>query len=165
MNPYVSFILGFITGSVVTFGLLIRDHCKRNKQSKKEKQTQDIQSEALIEKQYADAMTGIKEMNDIIDEYVEDEYDESAHFVISPDEYGNAGLDMIGLTMYKNGVIVYNYSGEIVQDIEYKIGSNNLLRMGEFIENFLFVRDMENFVDYEIEFKDEFYNIEKEDDP
>lgn len=70
-------------------------------------------------------------------------------YVISPDEFGEAGYDRISFTLYADNVLADD--GDIpVGDVDGTVGSDSLSHFGEYEDDSVFVRNDRLKVDYEI---------------
>lgn len=87
-----------------------------------------------------------------------DEYDAEANrpYTISPDDLGDTGYDIEECTMYSDGVMTYDGS-DVMVDIDDVIGTDNLSKVGEYDDDYLYIRNEERETDYKIEFLKEPY--------
>lgn len=155
------FCAGFITGSVIT-GIIITkikeklgdniierlQECydildERNKEPKPEEKQEEVKREMRH-------FTNIAEQYNSADD---------KPYVIHPDDYGNedVGFETDILTLYRDGTLVLNYSGEVIDDIDSYVGEDNLKHMGEYEDDVMYVRNTEFETDYQIDFVDEDY--------
>ena len=72
-------------------------------------------------------------------------------YVISPDEFGEMdGYKCISLSYWANGVLSYEKSGKLVEDVEDMIGVDNLTHFGDYEDDAVHVRNENTKCDYEI---------------
>lgn len=70
-------------------------------------------------------------------------------YVITPVQFEDSDYPVATLTYYSNHVLVDEY-GDVVEDIEGKIGINALNSFGDYEEDSVYVRNDELGIDYEI---------------
>lgn len=85
----------------------------------------------------------------------EEEEDDSmtAPYVISPDEFGDLGYEMVYLSLYADGVVAYDDDNSFMDedDMETLLGGDeNLEQMGKFEPDILHIRNENEYTDYEI---------------
>lgn len=93
-----------------------------------------------LAKQYQSNATKKKEVPDK-HEYI---------YVIPPESFGEAGYETVSLTYYMDGVLAYDNTDEVVDDVEDLIGAGALNTFGEYEDDSVFVRNEELETDYEI---------------
>lgn len=70
-------------------------------------------------------------------------------YVITPTQFEDSDYPAATLTYYSNHVLVDEY-GDVVDDIEAKVGINALNSFGDYEEDCVYVRNDEQGIDYEI---------------
>ena len=78
---------------------------------------------------------------------------DSYPYVISPEELGDMDdYEVVSITAYNDGFLAYDGRNTILdtEEIELKIGKENLDRMGEYEEDAVHVRNDDEKIDYEI---------------
>lgn len=88
--------------------------------------------------------------------------EETVPYVISPDDVGDTGYDLINLTLYSNGVLVDDLDDEVIEDAELLIGNYAIDRIGEYEPDIIHVRNDELQREYEICRVDEEYEAMEE---
>ena len=83
-------------------------------------------------------------------------------YVISPDDVGDTGYDLVNLTLYSNGVLVDDLDDEVIEDAELLIGNYAIDRIGEYEPDIIHVRNDELQREYEICRVDEEYEAMEE---
>lgn len=78
-----------------------------------------------------------------------DEDERERPYVISPDEFDEAGYEIASYTYYADGVLTDD-RGNVVKNVEGILGIDPEEHFGEYEEDSVFVRDDVNRVDYEI---------------
>lgn len=70
--------------------------------------------------------------------------------VISPEEFGEMdGYDTVSLTYYADGVLTDDYDN-VIEDVDSVVGRESLNHFGEYEDDSVFVRNVEEQTDYEI---------------
>lgn len=88
--------------------------------------------------------------------------EETVPYVISPDDVGDTGYDLVNLTLYSNGVLVDDLDDEVIEDAELLIGNYAIDRIGEYEPDIIHVRNDELQREYEICRVDEEYEAMEE---
>lgn len=88
--------------------------------------------------------------------------EEMVPYVISPDDVGDTGYDLVNLTLYSNGVLVDDLDDEVIEDAELLIGNYAIDRIGEYEPDIIHVRNDELQREYEICRVDEEYEAMEE---
>ena len=87
------------------------------------------------------------------DDEEEDDDSMTAPYVISPDEFGDLGYEMVYLSLYADGVVAYDDDNSFMDedDMETLLGGDeNLDQMGKFEPDILHIRNENEYTDYEI---------------
>lgn len=92
----------------------------------------------------------------------DDDDEEMVPYVISPDDVGDTGYDLVNLTLYSNGVLVDDLDDEVIEDAELLIGNYAIDRIGEYEPDIIHVRNDELQKEYEICRVDEEYEAMEE---
>lgn len=92
----------------------------------------------------------------------ENDDEETVPYVISPDDVGDTGYDLVNLTLYSNGVLVDDLDDEVIEDAELLIGNYAIDRIGEYEPDIIHVRNDELQREYEICRVDEEYEAMEE---
>ena len=92
----------------------------------------------------------------------DDDDEEMVPYVISPDDVGDTGYDLVNLTLYSNGVLVDDLDDEVIEDAELLIGNYAIDRIGEYEPDIIHVRNDELQREYEICRVDEEYEAMEE---
>ena len=77
-------------------------------------------------------------------------------YVISPDEFGNAGYDIVSLELYSDRVLV-DEDDNPIEDIDFLVGEDSLEHFGEYEDDSVFVRNDHLKTDFEILLVEETY--------
>lgn len=76
---------------------------------------------------------------------------EDRPYVISPEEFGEAGYEQISFTLYADGILADEQGYEMTdEEIEESVGKDALNHFGEFEDDSVFVRNDKLELDYEI---------------
>lgn len=169
MKNIAIFLCGIAIGSAVTWKITsekynkivdeeiksVKETFKKYRDDKKEEQKPKVEEVKYIEK---DSLTKeLKVYNRIREQYnitSEQPKKEEYPCVISPDEFGEIyGYDTISLTYYADGVLCDD-NNDIIENIDYIIGSEALDTFGRFEDDSVHVRNDKLKVYYEI-LKDE----------
>ena len=184
MNNFIPFLLGAVSGSVITWALL------NNKYKQIAQEEIDSVKEVFSKKEETIDVTELhpkmkvelaeqEEENPEMDKYKtlvrdyrkestkkkeekeeDEEMDIDKPYVISPEEFDTLDdWETISLTYYQDGVVTDD-AGEPMSDeeIESAIGFESLEHFGEYEEDSVFVRNDERRTDYEILMDADYYN-------
>lgn len=83
----------------------------------------------------------------------EDDDSMTAPYVISPEEFGDLGYEMVFLSLFADGVVAYDDDNSFMDedDIETLLGGDeNLEQMDKFEPDILHIRNENEYTDYEI---------------
>ena len=174
MNKTLQNIIAFLAGagisSVVTWQLLKKKYAqmaqeeidsvkevfsKKNKPDiEKIEETQECvegeeyDEEEVVETPYSKILTDLQYTSS--NETRGDKMKGNGIYVIPPDDFDEVGYETVSLTYYADGVLAYDGSDEIVEDIDDVVGSESLNTFGEYEDDSVFVRNDELKIDYEI---------------
>lgn len=179
MNNFIPFLLGAVSGSVITWALIENKYKKIAQEeidsvkevfSKKEEtidvtelhpKVEPVEQDEEIDKYKKLVRDYRKESTKKKEEKEEDEeMDIDKPYVIPPEEFDTLDdWETISLTYYQDGVVTDD-AGEPMnnEEIEAAIGFESLEHFGEYEEDSVFVRNDERRTDYEILMDADYYN-------
>ena len=185
----LAFIIGTVTGSVVTWYLLkdkyealaqeeidsVKEFFLRREQELKDQSVKKTVAEGIKDadkekpdlKEYARRLEkeGYTRYSDFgaDDEGVSDK--QTKPYVIPPEQFGDdENYDQISLTYYADGVLA-DENDEVIEDVEDAVGIDSLNRFGEYEDDSVFVRNDARKCDYEILLDQRTYSEVVEDMP
>lgn len=91
--------------------------------------------------------------NGELEDEEEDDGSMTAPYVISPDEFGDLGYEMVYLSLYADGVVAYDDDNSFMDEDDVNMllgGDENLDQMGKFEPDILHIRNENEYTDYEI---------------
>ena len=91
--------------------------------------------------------------NGELDNDEEEDDSMTAPYVISPDEFGDLGYEMVYLSLYADGVVAYDNDNSFMDEDDVQMflgGDENLEQMGKFESDILHIRNENEYTDYEI---------------
>ena len=184
MNNFIPFLLGAVSGSVITWTLLNNKYKQIAQEeidsvkevfSKKEEpiDVTELRPKVKVElAQEEEKNHGMDNYKKLVRDYrkesikkkeekeEDEEMDIDKPYVISPEEFDTLDdWETISLTYYQDGVVTDD-AGEPMSDeeIESAIGFESLEHVGEYEEDSVFVRNDERRTDYEILMDADYYN-------
>lgn len=167
----LSFIFGVAVGSAVTYKLLNDKYAKlaheeinelrefyRNKMAElEEAEYLDYDEEENEEDSSDDSNDKVNEYENTVKdlgyskEQPRREIEKHEYEIIEPEEFGDIeGYDIIYLTYYAGDGYLADDHDELVENIEEKVGWENLNQIGKYEEGIIHVRNYTLEVDYEI---------------
>ena len=163
MNKTISNILIFVAGVAagsVAACMLTKERYKRYYAAIADEEIESVKevySKRAKKEEEAEKAMEMKEYRAIADNYsIEREgkggavtIEDDEPYVISPDEFGGTSNETIYLTYYADKILADDVD-DIVDDIEGTVGSNSLLRFGEYEDEIVHVRNDMTDTDYEI---------------
>lgn len=116
---------------------------------------------AEYENLVANYYTVSSEVTNDISKEVENRMNEP--YIIKPEEFGTIEYDTVSLTYYADKVLV-DEDNNLIQDIDYLVGEDNLNHFGEYEEDSVFVRNDYLKTDFEILLDEDNYYCEDDDE-
>lgn len=168
LNKIFIFVVGSAVGSVVTWKLIetkykriaqeeidsVREVYARVHGDPDEEPDEDQEVIEEVPDEYYDIIqsNGYGE-NDEADEEKEEDYDEemiSKPYVISEEEYDDNGYETETLYYYDDGMLVYSITDEAIYEVDEVVGEDSLTQLLESGEDYIYVRNDELGIDFEI---------------
>lgn len=185
----LTFIIGTVTGSVVTWYLLkdkyealaqeeidsVKEVFLRREQELKDQSVKKTVAEGIKDadkekpdlKEYARRLEkeGYTRYSDFGSDGEEKPVSEAGPYVIPPEQFGdNEEHEQISLTYYADGVLA-DENDEVIEDVEDAVGIDSLNHFGEYEDDSVFVRNDARKCDYEILLDQRTYSEVVEDMP
>lgn len=170
---FLIFLAGAVAGSAVTYKVLNDKYAKlahdeieevREYYNSKLSESEEIEVDDLDDEDVEVSDEEVAEYEAMVENEGysnEPKRKELKHYeyeVIEPEEFGTKeGYDTIYLTLYADEYLADDQD-ELVEDVEDKIGWENLNRMGEYEDDILHVRNYTLECDYEISYDSRNYS-------
>lgn len=143
MNNLFIFGSGIVVGAVIAL-FSVRKYAKQKINEAEEKAHKEAEEDIL--KTTTEQKERLqKEFEEALKEY----RNEDEPYRITSDEFDSSTFDTESITMYKNGVFVWNVNDEQIKNVDDIIGNKNIPKSSEGLEAF-YIRNPEKQMDYEI---------------
>lgn len=158
----LAFIFGAAAGVAVSWKLLEQKFDQIAQE--KIESVKELYSKKYKEETAEEAEEAVEEINDENEEYstilkvtgynaspvVKENKKVKGPYVIAPEEFGETDYETESLTYYADGVLTYDGTDDIVEDVDGMIGKESLTTFGEYEDDSVFVRNDELEKDFEI---------------
>lgn len=171
-KTFFAFVLGAAAGSAVTWYFVkdfyekraqediesVKEHAYFNRETSDDSNTEESEEEIQEYVARNSNKPNVVEYAKIIKdsgysygptEHEEEKEDLKNPYVISPDEFGEAGYDEVSYKWYADHILA-DENDQVVEDIEQVVGFESLTHFGDYEEDSVFVRDDRLKIDYEI---------------
>ena len=168
-TTFIAFLTGVTVGSIATWKLLKTKYeqiAQEEIDSVKEAFLRNYGDETIDEiPDESEPINGIDEKPDLsiytaklkeqgylVSDPEKEEEDEdmtTKPYVISPDDFGDLDYKIVSLIYYADKILA-DYDGNVIEDVDRRIGKDSLTHFGEYDEDSVYVRNDELKTDYEI---------------